>query len=400
MPLGISSTCKQIAPSATFAMDAKAKALRAAGESVVGFAAGEPDFDTPLPIRNAMKDALDQGMTRYSAVAGTPELRDAIIQKLHRDNGLAYDQDQILVSNGAKHSLYTALQTILDAGDEVIIPTPCWVSYPEMVRMAGGIPVFVAGEEKNDFVPSLQALTAAVTEKTKAFILTTPSNPNGCVWPVDMLKAVGDLAVQKDFYIISDEIYENLIYDGLQHISIASMGKDIKQRTLVVNGVSKSYAMTGFRIGYTAGPKDVIAAMTNYQSQATSAPNTPAQHAAAIALTMPQGCVEEMRQAFQSRRDQLVEGIRAIPGLSCQKPQGAFYVMMNIQQLIGKRLGNTLISDSDTFANLLLDSRHVAVVPGDAFMAEGFCRLSYAISDDQIAEGLRRIAAFVAALQP
>ncbi len=399
MPLGISANCRRIAPSATFAMDAKAKALVAAGESVIGFAAGEPDFDTPDPIRQAMKDALDQGMTRYTAVPGTLELRDAIIRKLERDNGLTYGRDQIIVSNGAKHSLYTAFQTLLDVGDEVIIPTPCWVSYPEMVRMAGGVPVFVETEEAEHFVPSLERIAQAVTERTKAFILTTPSNPNGCVWPKEKLEALAKLAVEKDFYIVSDEIYEKLIYDDHKHYSIASFGQDIKARTLLINGVSKSYAMTGFRIGYTAGPKDVIAAMCNYQSQASSAPNTPAQCAAAYALNMPQDCVEDMRRAFEGRRDQLVEGLNSIPGISCLKPDGAFYVMMNIKAVLGKHLGDEEIKDSNDFANMLLDYEHVAVVPGSAFMAEGFCRLSYAISNEQIAEGVRRIASFVSQLQ-
>ena len=399
MPLGISKTCRQIAPSATFAMDAKAKALRAAGASVIGFAAGEPDFDTPAFIRDAMKDALDQGQTRYSPVPGTLELRDAIIEKLKRDNGLTYARDEVIVSNGAKHSLYTVFQTLLNEGDEVVIPTPCWVSYPEMVSMAGGTPVFVEGEESEGFVPSIEKLAAAITPKTKAFMLTTPSNPNGCVWPRESLAALAALAVEKDFYIVSDEIYEKLIYDGVTHISIATFSEAAKARTLLVNGVSKTYAMTGFRIGYTAGPKEIIEAMSNYQSQATSAPNTPAQHAAAVAMTGPQDCVEEMRRAFEARRDQIVGGINAIDGLSCLRPQGAFYVMMNIKALLGKKHGNTVLTGSADFADKLLDSAHVAVVPGNAFMAEGFCRLSYASSSEEIAEGLRRIALFVQELK-
>lgn len=399
MPLDLSRNCLQIAPSATFAMDARAKALRAMNLSVIGFAAGEPDFDTPECIRDAMKDALDKGYTRYSPVAGTLEIRDAIIQKLRRDNGLSYARDEIIVSNGAKHSIYTLLQTILNQGDEVLIPTPCWVSYPEMVRMAGGVPVFIEATEAENFIPTPERIAAAVTAKTKAFILNTPNNPCGCLWPRETLEALAELCVKKDFYIISDEIYEKLIYDGNVYLSIASLGAEVKARTLLVNGVSKTYAMTGFRIGYTAGPKNVIDAMSNYQSQATSGPNTPAQHAAAFAMSMPQDCVEEMRLAFQSRRDQIVAGINAIPGLSCKKPEGAFYVMMNLKALLGKTHGETLIDSSDTFAGRLLDHAHVAVVPGNAFMAEGFCRLSYAIDNDQIEEGLRRIAAFVSELQ-
>lgn len=399
MPLGLSAKCLSIAPSATLTLDAKVKALRAAGEKVIGFAAGEPDFDTPLPIRDAMKEALDKGMTRYTPVAGTLELRDAIIQKLQKDNGLAYTRDEIIVSNGAKHSLYTALQAICDPGDEVVIPTPCWVSYPEMVRMAGGVPVFVDADEEEGFVPPISRIAAAITPRTKAFILTSPNNPNGTVWERDLLEALAALCVEKDFYILSDEIYEKLIYDGKQHLSIASLSPRVKARTLLVNGVSKAYAMTGFRIGYTAGPKDVIAAMTNYQSQATSAPNTPAQYAAAMALTMPQDCVEEMRKAFEERRDLLVAGLNAIPGIHCAKPEGAFYAMMNITDLLGKRLGEKVIGDTAAFAEALLEKQHVAVVPGNAFMAECCCRLSYATSSQEIAEGLRRIDAFVKELQ-
>ena len=399
MPLGLSAKCLSIAPSATLTLDAKVKALRAAGEKVIGFAAGEPDFDTPLPIRDAMKEALDKGMTRYTPVAGTLELRDAIIQKLQKDNGLAYTRDEIIVSNGAKHSLYTALQAICDPGDEVVIPTPCWVSYPEMVRMAGGVPVFVEAGEEEGFVPPISRIAAAMTPRTKAFILTSPNNPNGTVWERDVLEALAALCVEKDFYILSDEIYEKLIYDGKQHLSIASLSPQVKARTLLVNGVSKAYAMTGFRIGYTAGPKDVIAAMTNYQSQATSAPNTPAQYAATMALTMPQDCVEEMRKAFEERRDLLVAGLNAIPGIHCAKPEGAFYAMMNITDLLGKRLGEKVIGDTAAFAEALLEKQHVAVVPGNAFMAECCCRLSYATSSQEIAEGLRRIDAFVKELQ-
>ena len=398
MPLGISEKCKAIAPSATFAMDEKAKAMRAAGESVIGFAAGEPDFDTPVAVRDAMKDALDRGMTRYTVVPGTVELRDAIIEKLKRDNNVSYTRDEIIVSNGAKHSLYTLFQTILNEGDEVLIPTPCWVSYPEIVRMAGGKPVFVEGREEDCFIPSAEALAAAITPRTKAFILTTPNNPNGCVWPRQSIEALAKLAVERDFYVVSDEIYEHLIYGGREHISISSLNGEIKKRTLLVNGVSKTYAMTGFRIGYVAGPRDVVAGMKTYQSQASSAPNTPAQHAAAVAMTMNQDCVEDMRLAFEERRDALYQGINAIDGLSCCKPEGAFYCMVNCKALLGKCCNSTVLRDSATFADALLTAGKVAVVPGSAFMAEGYFRMSYAIGMDSILEGVKRLAAFVSAL--
>jgi aspartate aminotransferase len=398
MPLGLSQKAKNITPSATFAMDAKAKAMQAAGESVIGFAAGEPDFHTPVAIRDAMKDALDRGMTRYTAVAGTLELRGAIVEKLKRDNGLTYDVSQIIVSNGAKHSLYNAFFTLLDDGDEVIIPTPCWVSYPEMVKMCGGVPVFVPAGETDNFVPAPAAIAAAITPKTKAFMLTSPNNPNGCIWPENTLKAIAELAVKHDFYVISDEIYENLIYGAQKHVSIASLGEEIKARTIVINGVSKTYAMTGFRIGYAAGDKEIIKVMVDCQSQATSAPNTPAQYAAAAALNMPQDCVETMRREFEKRRDLLVKGINAIAGLSCRKPDGAFYVMMNVSSLIGKRCNGVPINDCAAFADVLLSQGKVGTVPGNAFMAEGYCRLSYATSTENIVEGLRRIEAFVKAL--
>lgn len=395
MPRTISEKARRIAPSATLAMDAKAKALKAQGISVVSFAAGEPDFDTPLPIRDAMKEAMDQNMTRYTPVSGTAELKDAIIHRFEEDHGLHYDPQEIIVSNGAKHSLYTLFQTILDPGDEVIIPTPCWVSYPEMVRMAGGMPIFVEMKKEHGFVPTNGEILAAITPRTKAFLLTSPNNPTGCVWNRKQMENVMQLAVEHDFFIVSDEIYEKLLYTGEKPCSIASLSEEAKAHTLVVNGVSKSYAMTGFRIGYTAGPRDVIKAMTNYQSQSTSAPNSAAQHAAAVALRGDQSCVETMRQAFQQRRDRIVERINAIPGLSCNKPDGAFYVMMDVRPLLGKRLDGQVIATSSDFANALLEKQHAVIVPGESFLADGFCRLSYATSMEAIEDGMNRLANFV-----
>ncbi len=395
MPLGISTNCKNIAPSATLAMDARAKAMKAAGVDVIGFAAGEPDFDTPEVVREAMKEAMDMGMTRYTPVAGTLEVRDAIIHRLREDHGLEYERNQVIVSSGAKHTLYTAFQTILSEGDEVIIPTPCWVSYPEMVRMAGGVSMFVECKEEDEFLPSIEAIEKCITPRTKAFMLTNPSNPNGCIWDEERLRALVKLAKEREFYIISDEIYEKLVYGNAKHVSLPTLGEDAYTHTILVGGVSKSYAMTGLRIGFAAGPADVIAAMTNYQSQSTSAPNSAAQHAAAVAYTMDQTCVEEMRQQFEKRRDYICERINAIPGLSCRKPDGAFYVMMNVQKMIGKFYQDTQITASRDFASLLLDNAHVALVPGNAFMAEGFCRLSYACSMENIQKGMDRLEAFV-----
>ena len=398
MPLGISVKCRQIAPSATLALDAKVKEMQANGVNVIGFAAGEPDFDTPLAIREAMKEAMDKGATRYTPVAGTLALRDAISARMKADYGLCYARDEIAVSNGAKHSLYNVFQTILNPSDEVIIPTPCWVSYPEMVRMAGGTPVFVESKEEEDFVPSMQAIEAAITPNTKAFILTNPSNPNGNIWTKEQLIALGNLAVKYSFYIISDEIYDKLVYDGIVHTSIATLSDEIKALTILVNGVSKTYAMTGFRIGYVAAAKEIISALVNYQSQATSAPNSAAQMATVTALTMDQTCVEDMRQAFEARRNALVKAVNAIEGMHCQKPEGAFYIMMNIVGLFGKKCDGTVIESSADFANLLLEKAHVAIVPGHAFMAEGYCRLSYATSMENILEGMKRIANFVSQL--
>lgn len=395
MPTEISMRCRALSPSATLAVDAKAKAMRAEGINVIGFAAGEPDFDTPVAVRSAFKDALDRGQTRYTPVAGTLELRTAIASRMLNDHGLRYDMDEIIVCNGAKHALYNVFQAILNPGDEVIVDKPCWVSYPEMVRMAEGRPVFLNCPESQGFLPSMEDLVKCISPRTKAFVLNTPSNPNGCVWTREQLQALADLAVEHDFYIIADEIYEKLVYDGVQHYSIATFGPPVKRHTILINGVSKAYAMTGLRIGYACGPKEVISAMTKYQSHATSGANAAAQHAAAVALTMDQGCVEEMRQAFEQRRNKLVELVNAIPGLSCRKPHGAFYVMMNIRQLMGKSIQGKVIDGSLSFAEALLEHAHVAVVPGVAFMAEGYCRLSYATSMENIIEGLRRIEAFV-----
>ena len=398
MALTISHRCQNIAPSVTLQIDARAKEMRAAGLDVIGFGAGEPDFPTPQHICDAAKEALDLGMTRYTPAAGTKELRKAICEKLRRDNDMTYIYGDILVSNGAKHSLYTIFQAILDPGDEVLIPTPCWVSYPEMVRMAGGVPVFIPSDESTDFIPTSKDIASRVTRRTKAIIITSPSNPNGSVWSREQLQFVADLAVSHPFYVISDEIFEKLIYDGRKHLSIAQLGEQIKAQTFLVNGMSKAYAMTGWRIGYVAGPRHEITAMANFQSQATSNANTIAQYAAMKALQGDQSCVDEMVKEFEKRRDLMVERINAIPGISCRKPQGAFYIMMNIRQLLGRTYNGRVLESSMDFAELLLAEKQVAVVPGVAFEAEGYCRLSYAVSADQINRGLDRIEEFVRTL--
>ncbi len=398
MALGISRKAAGIAPSATLALNAKVTAMKAAGEKVIGFASGEPDFDTPEVIRDAAKTALDTGKTRYTAASGMPELRKAIQEKLKTENGLDYDISQIVVSNGAKHSIFNAFFALLDDGDEVIIPTPCWVSYPEMVQMCGGVPVFAETTEEDHFILKPEHIAKAITDKTKIFMLTSPSNPNGSCWGLEELQALADLAVKHDFYIMTDEIYEHLLYNGEKNISIASLGQAVKDRTITINGVSKTYAMTGFRIGYAAGPKDVMKAIAACQSQATSAPNTPAQYAAMKALTMDQEPVRVMREAFKARRDALVEGLNAIEGISCLKPDGAFYVMMNVKQLIGRKKDGQEIDSCSTFAEKLLEHEKVAVVPGEAFYAPGFCRMTYALSMDNLLEGVERIRRFAESL--
>ena len=398
MALTVSHRCQNIAPSMTLSIDARAKEMKAAGLNVIGFGAGEPDFPMPQHICDAAKEAIDLGMTRYTPAAGTKELRKAICEKLRRDNDMTYTYGDILVSNGAKHSLFNIFQAILDPGDEVLIPTPCWVSYPELVRMAGGVPVFIPATEETNFIPTNKDIASRVTRRTKAIVITSPSNPNGSVWEQEQLQFVADLAVSHPFFVVSDEIYEKLIYDGRKHLSIAQLGEQIKSQTFLVNGVSKAYAMTGWRIGYVAGPRNVISAMSSFQYQATSNPNSIAQYAAMKALQGDQSCVDAMVAQFEKRRDAMVEKINAIPGLSCRKPQGAFYIMMNIKQMLGKHYDGRMIESSLDFAELLLAEKQVALVPGVAFEAEGYCRLSYAGSMENILEGLSRIGEFVAEL--
>ncbi|MEA4899655.1 MAG: pyridoxal phosphate-dependent aminotransferase [Christensenellaceae bacterium] len=395
----LSERCLRIAPSATLVIDAKAKAMIAAGEDVISFGAGEPDFDTPEYIRDAAKDALNRGVTRYTASAGTLTLRKEICEKLMRDNGLTYDPADIVVSNGAKQSLFNALSALVNPGDEVLLPAPCWVSYPEMVHMAGGTGVPVPGEEKDGFVVTAAQLRPYVTERTKALILNSPNNPNGCVWPRALLSGIAELAVEKGFYVISDEIYEKLIYGGQEHVSIASLGEAIKRQSIVVNGVSKAFAMTGWRIGYAAAPRAVAKAMDAFQSHSTSAPNSMAQYAAAVALTNGEQQIEDMRQEFDIRRHLMYNAVSRISGLSTHMPEGAFYMMLNISKLLGKRLNGREITGADDFAELLLAEEKVAVVPGTAFGARDHVRVSYATAQETIRLGLERIARFVKRLE-
>ncbi|MDR2514480.1 MAG: pyridoxal phosphate-dependent aminotransferase [Christensenellaceae bacterium] len=391
----ISKKVAAVQGSVTLAIDAKAKAMRAAGEDVIGFGAGEPDFDTPSHIRAAAVAAMEAGKTRYTPAAGELALQQAICAKLLRDNGLQYEPNQIVVSNGAKHSLFNIFQALLDEGDEVIVPSPCWVSYPELIRMAGGVPVFVKGEKSNKYKVGAAEIERAVSPKTKAILINSPNNPNGFVYSKEELSGIAALLPKRDLYAISDEIYEYLVYGGAEHLSIASLSGEAKARTIVVNGVSKAYAMTGWRIGYTASPVELAKAMTNFQSHSTSNPNSIAQHAAIAALNGPTDELKSMVAEFARRRDRIVALIRGIEGLGCVEPEGAFYVMVDISALFGKKLGQKAIEGSMSFTELLLSEEKVAVVPGDGFLEDDCVRLSYAVSMGSIEEGLKRIDRFV-----
>ena len=384
-----------ISPSATLAIDSKAKKLKAEGIDVVGFGAGEPDFDTPVHIKQAAIAAIEAGFTKYTPASGTMTLKEAICAKFKKDNGLDYAPANIVISNGAKHSLVNVFQAICNPGDEVIIPAPFWVSYPEMVKLADGVPVIVYTTEEQGFKFTVDQIRQAVTAKTKAIILNSPSNPTGMVYTREELAELADLAVEKGFYVVSDEIYEKLIYDGKTHVSIASNNEKIKAQTIIVNGVSKTYAMTGWRIGYTASTPEIAKIMSNVQSHATSNPNSIAQKAAEAAISGPQDMVATMVAAFASRRDYMVKRINSMPGLSCVNPNGAFYVMMNISQLMGKELAGLKIQSSDDFANVLLEKANVALVPGSGFGIDTHVRLSYATSQENITKGLDRIEQFL-----
>ena len=399
MSLELSKRALAISPSVTLAIDSRAKALRKDGVDVVGFGVGEPDFDTPEYIRDAGKFAIDAGYTRYTPVAGTLDLREHICEKFFRDNALSYTPEEVIVSSGAKQSLYTALSVILNPGDEVLIPSPYWVSYPEMVMIAGGTPVMVPGAEENGFIVTAEEIRPYVTERTKALIINSPNNPNGCVWSREQLMGIAELAVEKGFYVISDEIYERLLYDGVEHVSIASLGEEIKRQTVVVNGVSKTYAMTGWRIGYAAASRPIIKAMTAFQSQSASNANSIAQYASSVALTSGATYIKKMLKEFQTRRNLMHALILSIDGLYAHLPKGAFYMMLNLNGIMGLSHDGVLIDGSETFAAQLLENKHVAVVPGKAFGDDTHVRLSYATSRERIVEGMRRIEEFVEELE-
>jgi len=392
---------KTLAPSSTLAVQAKAKELRARGIDVISFGAGEPDFDTPQRIKDAAIEAMRRGQTKYTEVGGIPELRAAVCAKLKRDNGLAYESADILVSVGAKHTLFNLVVALLNPGDEILVPSPYWVSYPEQARLVGGAPVEVATAEAAGFDLDPETLRAAVTPRTKLIVINSPNNPTGAVFSPAALQAVARLAVEKKLWIVSDECYEALTFEG-RHVSIASFGPEVKARTIVVNTCSKAYAMTGWRIGYAAGDRALIKAMTDVQSQVTSNPASVAQWAAVEALTGPQDEVAKMAGEFDRRRRLIIAGLNALPGVRCVMPKGAFYAFANVSGLFGrtwrKAEGGITLKSSLDVTSFLLEEARVAVVPGRDFGSDAHVRLSYATSDTLISEGLARMGAALATL--
>jgi len=394
----LSERARALKPSPTLAISAKEKVLRAQGLDIAGFGAGEPDFDTPQHIKQAAIDAINKGFTKYTPVAGIEPLKDAIIEKFKNDNGLTFKREEVIISCGGKHGLYNLFQALFQEGDEVIIPTPYWVSYPPMVELAGAKPVIVDTREEDDYQVTGDLLKKYITNKTKGIILNYPSNPVGSVYTVENLTQIGKLAVEHNLYIISDEMYEKLVYDGYKHTSIASIDKAFKERTIISNGVSKAYSMTGWRIGYTVGQKEIISAMSNIQSQSTSNPTSISQYAALAALTGPQDFIAMMVNEFQKRRDYLVAELTSIPGVTCYNPRGAFYVFPNFSALMGKKYKDKVIETSAALTELLLEEFHTAVVPGAEFGKEGYLRLSFATSMEVIKKGVERIKKAAAAL--
>jgi len=387
----LSNRAKSLKPSPTLAINAKAKSMQAQGIHVISFGAGEPDFDTPENIKQAAKKALDEGFTKYTAVGGIDELKDAIINKFKKDNQLTYKRSEVLVSCGGKHSFYNLAQAIFDQGDEVIVPAPYWVSYPPIVALANATPIIVETTEKNEFKITSEELKKAITSKTKALILNSPSNPTGSAYAKRELEKIAEIAIFHNLFVISDEIYEKIVYDGFEFISIASLNEEIKKRTIIVHGVSKTYAMTGWRIGYTAGSEEIISAMNNIQSQSTSNPTSIAQKASVEALNGPQREVDKMVSAFAKRRNYIVDRLNKINGVSCYKPVGSFYVFPNFSSYYGKSYQGKKIANSTILADFFLDVARVAVVPGIEFGADPFERLSFATSMENIEEGLNRI---------
>ena len=394
----IASRMNAISPSLTLAISAKAKAMKAAGESVVSFGVGEPDFNTPEHIINSAKAALDNGHTKYTPSSGLLPLRKAICEKFKKDNGLDYEPSQIIVSNGAKHSIFNACYAVLEEGDEVIIPAPYWLTYPEVVKVCGGVPKYIECKKENKFKFSAEELKAAITPKTKMLIFNSPSNPTGAVYSEEEVRAIAKICEEAEIFVLSDEIYEKLCYNGVKPFSMAACSEKMKDLTITVNGVSKTYAMTGWRVGYLAAPKDVAKAIDSFQSHATSNACSISQYATIEALNSPEEEIEGMRKVFDNRRAKLLRLIAEIDGVSAVEPDGAFYVMMVTGGLYGKKYGDKVIDGSIAFADALLEGEKVATIPGISFGADDCVRLSYALSDADIDEGLARIKRFVSQL--
>ena len=387
----LSARINSIKPSPTLAITMKANALRAEGRDVIGFGAGEPDFDTPDNVKKAAIQAIEEGFTKYTPVGGIDELKDAIIGKLNRDNKLNYTRAQIVVSCGAKHTLYNLAQVLFEEGDEVIIPSPYWVSYPDIVILTGAKPVILKTNASDGFKIGPGQLEEVINPRTRAVIINSPSNPTGAVYTQAELVELAEVFVKKDVLAISDDIYEKILYDGISFANMATVNADMKERTVVVNGVSKSHAMTGWRIGYAAGPVEIIAAATKLQSQNTSNPTSIAQKAAVEALNGDQAIVEAMVKEFEKRRNVMVDRLIAIPGITCMTPQGAFYVFPEIAGLLGRKYGGKVLATSSDVAAWLLDEANVAVIPGGEFGHDDHIRLSYATSMANIEKGLNRI---------
>ena len=391
----LSRIALKVNPSTTLAIDSLAKQMKADGLDVIGFGTGEPDFMTPENIADAGSAAIRAGKTKYTPAAGIVQLRKAAAARLKADFGLDYDYTQIVVASGAKHNVYAALRVLINPGDEIIVPAPYWVSYCEMVSICGGAPVVVETTEAADFKMTPAQLESAITPKTKALMLNNPSNPTGMVYTESELRAIAEICLKHDLYVIADEIYYKLMYDGRPFTSFASLDEDIKERTILVNGVSKSYAMTGWRIGYAAANKQLAKLMGNYLSHSTGAPSTISQWAAVEALEGQQETVEDMRKVFEERRNYFVERLNSIPGVSCIMPEGAFYIMMNIEKLIGRTICGVKITDDDVFAEVFLKNGLVAVVPCSGFGIKNFVRWTYATSMENIKEGLDRLEKFL-----
>lgn len=391
----LSRKAQAIEPSLTLAITAKAKEMKEKGIDVISFSAGEPDFNTPKNIINAAIKAMEDGNTKYTSVNGILQLREAICKKFKDDNGLEYNPSQIVVSTGAKQSLANTFLAILNPGDEVIVSTPYWVSYPELIKLADGKPVFVEGDEKSNYKFTKENLEKAVTAKTKAIVLNTPNNPTGTIYNKEELEVIADFAKKYDIIIISDEMYEKLIYDNENHISIASLSKDAYERTIVINGLSKSYAMTGWRIGYCAASEKIAKLMISIQSHVTSNVCSITQYAALEALNGPQDEITKMINEFEKRRNYMINRIESIDNLIIVKPKGAFYIMINIENCLGKEINGKILNDSMEFCASLLENEKLAVIPGKAFGLNNYIRVSYATSMEAIKEGLNRIESFI-----